>query len=174
VVFTDCYCSSPICAPSRAGMMTGMYPSDNRSYCNATVWDGTFPTWPKRLEDAGYHCWAAGKLDLNDSFDMGFAEEIETTNLHRHTPSVAPLFRRPLCYEGRFRDSIDGKARATPHSDQEIADHAVRFLRKEAPKLNRPWLMYVGFNLPHPPFTAMEKYFELYSGGEIDMPAAEH
>ena len=77
--FSNTYCGSPVCVPGRACMMTGMYPSDEGSYCNSTVYDGSHPTWAQRLSDDGYECWATGKFDLNSDFPTGF-REVETRN----------------------------------------------------------------------------------------------
>ncbi|HYM12250.1 MAG TPA: sulfatase-like hydrolase/transferase [Bryobacterales bacterium] len=71
--FRNAYCGSPVCVPSRAGFMTGMYPSDVGSYCNSTPFDGRVPTWGNRLRAAGYDCWATGKLDLEAGKDYGGA-----------------------------------------------------------------------------------------------------
>src|SRR2546422_11366489 len=40
VHFRNTYCGNPVCVPSRASMMTGMYASDAGSYCNSTPFDG--------------------------------------------------------------------------------------------------------------------------------------
>ena len=81
VVFSNTYCASPGCVPARTSMMTGMYPSDCNSFCNATVWDGKYPIWGTHLKRNGYYCRAIGKMDLNDDFSTGF-EEIETPDRH--------------------------------------------------------------------------------------------
>src|SRR5438552_9343829 len=52
VAFRSAYCGNPVCAPSRAGMVSGVYPSDCNSFCNSTAWDGSLPTWPGLLRDA--------------------------------------------------------------------------------------------------------------------------
>ena len=64
---TRTYCQSPICTPSRASFLTGMYPS-------AVSVDGNgIPRFPayyadrlitRRLADAGYDCGNVGKLHL--------------------------------------------------------------------------------------------------------------
>ena len=44
VVFENAYCQSPVCGPSRASLMTGVYASDVNPFCNSTMWDGSHPT----------------------------------------------------------------------------------------------------------------------------------
>ena len=53
VRFTDAYCNSPICVPSRAALATGRYVHDIRFWDNAIAYDGSVPSWHHRLRDAG-------------------------------------------------------------------------------------------------------------------------
>ena len=66
--FTHVYCQSPICTPSRASFMTGMYPSRIHNCRNG---NGTFSDHPplisKLLADSGYDCGMAGKFHLQSS-----------------------------------------------------------------------------------------------------------
>jgi arylsulfatase A-like enzyme len=135
--------------------MTGVYPSDVDSYCNSTVWDGSEPTWATRLTDAGYYCWATGKLDLNSDFSSGF-QEVETRNGHYDNPDITSLFRNPLCYRMDERPDVDGRSRDNFHHDATLTDHAVDFLANESAGLGQPWLVWVGMSQPHPRFVAHE------------------
>lgn len=42
--FTDAYCISPICVPSRASFATGQYVNRIRFWDNAIPYDGTIPS----------------------------------------------------------------------------------------------------------------------------------
>ena len=42
--FDTAYCGSPLCAPARASLFSGMFPSDVGSWCNATVIQDQVPT----------------------------------------------------------------------------------------------------------------------------------
>ena len=150
-VFTNNYCGNPVCVPSRSSMMTGMYASDCNSFCNSTVWDGSHPLWTKRLHDAGYYCWATGKLDLNDNYDRGMVE-FETENGHHSNPDITSLFRRPVGYRIKERDGVNGNSRATHHSDQHLTELAKKFIETKTADLNKPWVLYVGLLQPHPKF----------------------
>ena len=67
VAFTHAYCQSPICTPSRASFLTGMYPSrvHNARNGNAVVPSETADRLVTRaLADAGYDGGLVGKLHL--------------------------------------------------------------------------------------------------------------
>ena len=169
VVFSDTYSGNPVCVPGRSSMMTGMYASDCNSYCNSTVWDGSHPTWGTMLREEGYYCRAIGKMDLNDDFVTGF-EEIETGHGHRHKPDITSLFRRPVGYRVDERRNVEGSRRQERHPDSRKTELGLQFIRGDAAGLNKPWALFLGLTQPHPKFSALDKYFDMYPEYSIDMP----
>jgi choline-sulfatase len=175
VSFSQAYCGSPVCVPGRACLMTGMYPSDVNSFCNSTVFDGSHPTWGRRMRDAGYYCWASGKLDLDPAVDLGFeGVEIEAGG-HAKQPDITSLFRRPVGYRTGEREQIDGttivpgagdgggKSEKTNSSrDERTTRHAIEFFERTSRGMVSPWTAFVGYRQPHPPWIAQPKYFEYY------------
>ncbi len=65
--FTHAYCQNPVCTPSRASFLTGMYPSANHVIRNGCE---TYPASlvdkliSRIMSDAGYDCGLIGKLHL--------------------------------------------------------------------------------------------------------------
>jgi choline-sulfatase len=169
VNFRNAYCGSPVCVPSRAGFMTGMFPSDVGSYCNSTPFDGRVPTWGQRLSQAGYYCHAAGKLDLQEGLDYGFHED-HTDHEHSRGPDITSLFRAPLCYRRDERRQADGEWRERRHTDVATMEHALAFLRDEAPKQTKPWALYTGLTLPHSQFVALPQYRAMYPPERMPLP----
>ena len=77
VRFTDAYCNSPICVPSRASFATGRYVHQIRFWDNAFPYDGGVPSWGHRLIAAGHRSVSIGKLHYRSiEDDNGFDEEV--------------------------------------------------------------------------------------------------
>ncbi len=169
-VFHAAYSGSPVCVPGRASLMTGMYASDVGSYGNSTVWDGAYPVWGTYFRDHGYDTRAFGKLDLDDTLPLGF-DSSPGQNGHKYHPDITSLFRMPLCYRVDERKIIDGSIRKDFNGhDLEVTRDAVEFITGHAGTRQRPWLLYLGYNTPHPPFTAMDSTFNSYYPTRVDMP----
>jgi len=168
VLFRNTYCASPVCAPARAAMMTGRFASDVGAYGNTTVYDGNLGTWANHLRDAGYNCWATGKMDLTAGKDLGFTE-VKTGHGHAQHPDITELFRRPMCYRIDERELVDGKVGERGAHDKELLDAGMKFVRAQS-SATKPWAAYVGVTIPHPEFAAPEKYWNLYPPQQMPLP----
>ena len=62
VRFSNAYCSSPLCAPSRASFMAGQLPSRTRVYDNAAEYASDIPTYAHHLRKLGYYTCLSGKM----------------------------------------------------------------------------------------------------------------
>lgn len=167
VNFRHAYCNSPLCAPSRAALSSGMFPSDVGSYCNATCFDGRVPSWSNYLRDAGWRCWATGKLDTGHGIDYGF-EEVKTSHGHSESPDIACLFRMPVSFVPDARVRVDATFRDEEHPDTALVDRALEFLRTPQTK---PWAVFVGAHAPHPKWRTKTKYLDMYPPSKMPLPS---
>ncbi len=169
VRFTQCYNSSR-CCPSRASLLTGLYP--HQAGIGRFVGKGTnLPGYRGRLTDrcvtlaevlgrAGYGTYACGKWHVNEPGPIarGFEEFygfVHGYAVNSWEPGM--MIRLPL---GRpQRSCAAGEYFAT----DAITDHALDFLDIARQK-PRPWLLYVAYQAAHFPVQAPRKLIESYVG----------
>jgi len=178
VRFTDAYVTCPICAPSRAGLLTGRYPQrfgfDDNGGPHPDPAFGVPPaevTLAEALRDAGYRTGAVGKWDVglrdgtrpNDQgFDTFFGFLPGVNDYLRHDSPDGSISRgRPLTH-GRFApiyrnaEIVDEPAYLT----DAFAREAVAFIAEAD---DRPFFLYLAFNAVHNPMSATPEYLERFT-----------
>src|SRR6266542_534301 len=68
-LFEQAYCAQPVCNPSRASVLTGLYPHTHGVLANRMTLPPTYPTIAELLKPAGYARGYAGKCDLGWEHD---------------------------------------------------------------------------------------------------------
>ena len=82
--FDNAYCNSPLCAPSRASMLTGRYASEIGSLDNANEFSSEWPTMGHLFARKGYETAIVGKMhivghDQHHGFDHRLALNTDYT-----------------------------------------------------------------------------------------------
>jgi len=70
--YANVYCNAPVCAPSRFGIITGMYPESCAPAQHMRAVGpvpGFLHGFPKYLREAGYYCTNNSKTDYNAALD---------------------------------------------------------------------------------------------------------
>ncbi|MCC7483445.1 MAG: sulfatase-like hydrolase/transferase [Burkholderiales bacterium] len=174
--FASAYTNCPICVPARASFATGRHVHQIRFWDNAIAYDGSIPSWGHRLMAQGHHVASIGKLHYagGDPARNGFHEEITTMHIAQGLGDLAGLIRDELIVRNGAR-KLGPEAGPGDSSyqryDRGITGEACRWLAREAPRhRDKPWVLYVGFVCPHPPFIAPPEFFQLYPPDGIPMP----
>ena len=153
----------PVCAPTRASLMTGRYNYRTGAIDTFLGRAMMYPdevTLAEMLGKAGYRTGIFGKWHLGDNYplraiDQGFQEALVCTGGGIGQPSDPP--------GNRYFDPIlqhNGKAVKTRgYCSDVFADAAIKFISRPSDK---PFFVYLPFNCPHGPLQVPESYAAPY------------
>lgn len=170
VLFQRAYCNVPVSGATRASLLTGVRPTENR-YVDYNTWaqkdNPTAKPFPLLFKENGYRTIANGKIfhhktDFAECWDENWRGKSKYEKWDTYVDSDGKVDKKMTFYmDDDVVDEvyIDGQT-----AQKTIAD--LQRLKKEG----KPFFLACGFLKPHLPFYAPKKYWDLYSPSDIKLP----
>ncbi|MBX2839019.1 MAG: choline-sulfatase [Gammaproteobacteria bacterium] len=177
VIFDNCYCNLPMCAPSRASLHAGRLPFSLEMYDNASEFRADIPTLPHYLRGLDYRTELSGKMHFvgpdqfhgynkrhtTEIYPANFGWTVDWSKGREYRPTnltMAPVIESGTCVRSLQMDY-----------DDEVGYHGVQAIYDLARKTdNKPFFLTVSFTSPHSPFVISEEYWDLYDHDSIELP----
>ncbi|MEM1226427.1 MAG: sulfatase [Planctomycetota bacterium] len=196
MTFSHAFCQYPVCGPSRASLLSGLYPESTGVLDNTADIRQTRPetlSMPQYFKQHGYWTASVGKVFHNLKADHGTVawddggtwftnDELPVVTIARETfehefGSVDQRENRKAWREV-MKAALDPLNAQTPpgHGPSGLQDHQhkdgknarrVTGWLQEKPFGERPFFIALGIQKPHVPFLAPEKYFQRYPRDQI-------
>ncbi|MDM7950178.1 choline-sulfatase [Hydrogenophaga sp.] len=178
VTFLNAYSNNPVCAPSRAAMLTGRLSSEVGCYDNAADMPSSTLTLAHYLRRQGYRTCLSGKMHFVGAEQLHGFEERVTTDIYpsdfgwtadwtqvKQPYSPSRMSLRSIVEAGLCERNLQ------IDYDEEVAYRAEQWLFDQARSDDkRPFLLWASFTHPHNPFITTKKFWDLYDHDKIEMP----
>jgi len=155
--FTDHYCGSSVCAPSRCSLMTGRHPGHAYIRANSPGYpNGQTPipadseTLGKLMQRAGYATACIGKWGLGSPWNTGnpnqqgfdfFFGYCDQRNAHNYYPEFV--------WRNEEKVMLNGKA----YTHDLMTEEALKFVTDNKEK---PFFLYLAYTIPHTKYQVPE------------------
>jgi choline-sulfatase len=196
VRFTNVYCANPVCGPSRASMLTGLF-THHLGAAGGSSYAPGYKTMPGQFGRDGYFTGLIGKMHFGDAQLHGFDYELEFNDWFQYLgpkaklyademgepgsgaglPQIPSLWDRGDPWKGhREPDGRLGQVAVgrpslmeeEDHFESFVADETVRFLETYA-QGDQPFFLVSSFLKPHNPFTPAKRFAEMFKPEEMKL-----
>jgi N-acetylglucosamine-6-sulfatase len=160
VLFKNTFCTTSLCSPSRASILSGVYAHTHGVTNNFTEYPDSMGSFPKALHDAGYATAYVGKYHMgeeNDEPRPGFDWFVTHKGQGKYFDTEWNL-------SGTKREVIKG------YYTTVATDLTLDWLKQQQGK-EKPWCMFLGHKAPHSFYTPEAKYEHAFDDVRVPYPA---
>jgi N-acetylglucosamine-6-sulfatase len=158
VRFANMFCTTSLCSPSRASILTGLYAHTHGVRDNFTELPPALTHWPMRLRQSGYETAYLGKWHMGEDNDLprpGF----DFFATHK---GQGKYFDTEWNINGTGTKPIKG------YYTTIVTEMALDWLKKDHG--GKPWALCIGHKAPHSFYTPEEKYAHVFDNIRVPYP----
>src|SRR5688572_6513812 len=137
VYFKNAFCTTSLCSPSRASILSGLYAHSHKVLNNFTEYPTDLPSFPRQLQAAGYETAYIGKWHMgeeNDAKRPGFDYFVTHKGQGKYFDTEFNVDGRREVLKGYYTHVVTGLAE--------------KWIRTAAPG-DKPFLLMLGHKAPH-------------------------
>ena len=153
--FSNAFCTSSLCSPSRASFLSGLYAHSHQVINNFTEFPSTIPSYPQRLHDDGYNTAYIGKWHMGEGND----EKRPGFDYWASHKGQGQYYDTPFNVDGQ-RQVIKG------YYAHVVTNLATEWLKTA----RRPFSLTVGHKAPHGLWIPEPKYAHAFDNVAIRKP----
>ena len=158
VRFANAFCTTSLCSPSRASILTGRYAHAHGVRNNFTELPPTLPHWPERLRQQGYATAYVGKWHMgedNDSPRPGFDWFVSHKGQGKY-------FDTEWNVNGERREVVPG------YYTTFVTDFSLDWLKRQP--AGKPWALCLGHKAPHSFYFPEPKHAHAFDTVRVPYP----
>ena len=158
VNFKNAFCTTSLCSPSRASLLSGLYAHKHGVTNNFTEFPAQLDKFPETLHQAGYDTAYIGKWHMgedNDEPRPGFDYFVTHKGQGKY-------FDTEFNFNGQRREVRKG------YYTHVVTDMALDWLQKDMPA--KPWMLILGHKAPHSFYTPEPKYAHAFDDVNVAYP----
>jgi arylsulfatase A-like enzyme len=156
--FTNSFCATSICCPSRAAILTGKHGHTNGVVGNNDKWNNAQFVFPRALQNAGYQTALVGKWHLKGAPDDTF----------QHWQILSGAGGQGHYFNPDFKSKDGTETRLEGYSADVITNLALDWLKQR--EADQPFLLMCQFKAPHIHRVPPPRYMDKYDGMTLPLP----
>jgi len=160
VRFANAFCTTSLCSPSRASILTGLYAHAHGVRDNFTELPPALPHWPARLRQQGYATAYIGKWHMGEDSDdprPGFDWFVSHKGQGKY-------FDTEWNFDGERREVVPG------YYTTLVTDFSLDWLKKQP--AGSPWALCIGHKAPHSFYLPEPRYERVFADIRVPYPAS--
>jgi N-acetylglucosamine-6-sulfatase len=158
VQFKNMFCTTSLCSPSRASILSGLYAHTHGVVNNFTEYPTNFVSFPMQLQKAGYDTAYFGKWHMGEDNDQprpGFNWFVTHKGQGKY-------------FDTEWNVNGSGSKLIPGYYTHTVTDMAMEWLNR--PHADKPWLLMIGHKAPHSFYIPEPKYSNTFNNVWIPYP----